>query len=118
MKNSPMFRKLGEEIWNPFPYGHCNSIWKREGNETTFDGQWYWEGGLVGNFLDPKLIDTVTCREYAACPEKSYGRYEIKDSRISKSCEPFPGLDSGTYGCKRKCYCLNLDHSKTMTITR
>ena len=49
-------------------------------------------------YPNQEQMDTVTCREYTQCWKK-FGD-EIDDSRVSKTCEPFEGLDV-TYGCKR-----------------
>ena len=131
MKNTPMFQKVDEDNglkWTSLTYGHCNRKSRDENETLTFDGE--WSGGFPSETQIDSMRKSITCREYAACPEKdpdnfyqsyyglNHGYYEIKDSRISKSCEPFPGFDSGTKGCKRNCYCLNVDHSKTLTIIR
>ena len=101
-----MFQKLDEENklrWTPFSHGLCFRKWIDANKTLSAYGEW------DGNIPDPEKINTVTCREYAECWSLELDGIRINDiwgGPVSKSCEPFPGLDSvhvpeGAYGCKR-----------------
>ena len=100
--------------WIPFITASCYRKLNHTKQYDIFDdrltnqGAWYLKSVNhrdygKKDYISPSQeeIDSVTCREYTQCPKES--EVDIKDSRISLTCEAFPDLDV-TYGCKR--YCL------------
>ena len=98
--------------WIPFTTALCSREFRQYDHlldkymyTVTDQAEWYisHKEDDIGVEISPnqEQIDSVTCREYTQCPKES--EIDIKDSRISMTCEPFPELDV-TYGCKR--YCL------------